>query len=292
MQLTITGYSTALFSTWFFIDELGILLDAGDGVMSGLLQKSRKVKHAFISHADRDHLTGLFQFNQLNARDGLPIIRYPKDCGSFPALAEFTSRFDPHVGGVVWEPIVDQQIIELRKDLVVKAIRNNHVEAPLGTHKSLSYQIFERKRKLKPEFQKLSGNEIKKLREDKGDEFITEDILINVLNYSGDTPVDDCSRWDKSNVLIHEATFLTGYNDAKVETHGNKHSYLEDVMKMVSEIEVEKLILSHFSSRYEAEEIDKRILKLCKEFKIKIPVYRILPGLISRDILAQNPLNS
>ncbi len=39
MNLTITGYSTALFSTWYFIEELGILFDVGDGITSILLQK-------------------------------------------------------------------------------------------------------------------------------------------------------------------------------------------------------------------------------------------------------------
>ncbi|WP_315814720.1 hypothetical protein [Paraflavitalea speifideaquila] len=42
MQFTITGYSTALFSTWYFIEELGLLFDAGDGVSAGLLQKAGK----------------------------------------------------------------------------------------------------------------------------------------------------------------------------------------------------------------------------------------------------------
>ncbi len=95
MQLTITGYSTALFSTWYFVEEWGILFDAGDGLISALLQKSRKIDHVFISHADRDHLTGLLQFNQLNARPGYPIIHYPKDAGSFPVLGEFSRKFDP-----------------------------------------------------------------------------------------------------------------------------------------------------------------------------------------------------
>ena len=89
MKLTITGFSTALFSTWYFIEELGLLFDCGDGASSGLLQKARKVKHAFISHADRDHLTGLLQFNQLNARQGFPKIYFPRDSGSFPFLKEF-----------------------------------------------------------------------------------------------------------------------------------------------------------------------------------------------------------
>ena len=57
MDFTISGYSTALFATWYFIDELDLLFDAGDGVVAGLTQKSGKIKHIFISHADRDHLT-------------------------------------------------------------------------------------------------------------------------------------------------------------------------------------------------------------------------------------------
>jgi len=51
-ELTITGFSTALFSTWYFIDQLGILFDCGDGVSSALMQKAGKIKHVFISHAE------------------------------------------------------------------------------------------------------------------------------------------------------------------------------------------------------------------------------------------------
>ena len=48
MKLTITGFSTALFSTWYFIEELGLLFDCGDGASAGLLQKTRKIKHIFV----------------------------------------------------------------------------------------------------------------------------------------------------------------------------------------------------------------------------------------------------
>ena len=82
----LTGYSTALFSTWLFLEDYGLLFDAGDGVSAGLSQKSRKAKYVFITHADRDHLAGLLQLHQLNAQDGQPLICYPRDCGSFPAL--------------------------------------------------------------------------------------------------------------------------------------------------------------------------------------------------------------
>ena len=110
MRISIQGYSTALFSSWYFIEELGILFDAGDGVVSRLLQKSRKIKHVFITHPDRDHITGLYQLLQLNAFDGHLKVYYPKDSGSFPAMQAFINKFDPHVSACEWVPMDEGKI--------------------------------------------------------------------------------------------------------------------------------------------------------------------------------------
>lgn len=291
MQLTITGYSTALFSTWYFIDELGLLLDAGEGVTSHLLQKSRKVSHVFISHADRDHLTGLFQFNQLNAREGFPIIHYPRDSGSFPALEAFTKRFDPHVGGTVWKPLREGEAITIKDDIVVEAIRNGHLPVVPGITKSFSYKVVQLKTKLRPEFLGLPGEEIRRIIQERGKEQTTTAVRTTLLGYSADTPVEDLQRWNHCQVLIHEATFLGGPEDAHIETHGNKHSTLEQVMEMVSRLEIGQLILGHFSARYHQEQIDQKIRSLCEKYRIDIPVHRILPGEAVKDILHQPPLN-
>ncbi|MFK7946631.1 MAG: MBL fold metallo-hydrolase [Saprospiraceae bacterium] len=288
-NLTISGYSTALFSTWFFVEELGLLFDVGDGVSSALLQKSRKIKQVFISHADRDHLAGLVQFNQLNARKGLPIIHYPADSGSFPAIADFVKKFDPHVDGTVWKPIRENQDFKIKPKVVVHSIRNNHVPAAEGITKSLSYLVKTKTPKLKPEFQGLSGKEIKNLSITKGRDFITNIVSENILGYSGDTPMDNYEHWNDTKILIHEATFLD--NSEKLNNHANKHSTLEDVIKMASEIRIEKLILSHFSSRYGKAEIDAAIRKFCKTYQIEIPIYRILPGEVCFDILGGEIVN-
>jgi ribonuclease Z len=163
MSFKITGYSTALFSTWYFVEELGILFDAGDGLTSGLLQKSRKIKHAFISHADRDHLAGLVQFNQLNARDGFPIIYYPGDSRSFPSMEEFTKKFDPQSQGTLWKPVRENSEVIVNESIIVKAIRNNHVQADAALAKSLSYKVYEVKNKLKREFAALPKDQIRLL---------------------------------------------------------------------------------------------------------------------------------
>lgn len=289
MNLNISGYSTALFSTWYFIEELGLLFDAGEGLTSSLLQKSRKINHVFITHADRDHLTGLFQFNQLNARPGLPQIYFPKDCGSFPAIETFSKKFDPHVSGTKWHPIVPGQVVSIKEGVEVEAFRNNHVETDSDVTKSLSFKVFTVKNKLKSEFLALPPDQIKNIVLEKGKEFTTEKIRTNILSYSGDTPVEDYAAWDNAKILIHEATFLNNA-ESTIKTHGNKHSTLEEVMRMVSEIKVETLVLGHFSSRYSQPEIDNSIEQLYKKYNLKIPVFRILPGQTVLNILNSVPL--
>lgn len=290
MQLTISGYSTALFSTWYFVEELGLLFDCGDGVVSALLQKSRKIENIFISHADRDHLTGLLQLNQLNARQGFPVIHFPKDSGSFNAIRDFSQKFDPHVKGAVWKPIVDGDKIWIRKDIYVEAIRNNHILRSEGLNKSLGYKVVLVKAKLKTEYLALPGTEIRNVIEKLGKEATHTNIETILLSYSGDTPCENFEHWNGSTTLIHEATFLGREEDNEISMHGNRHSSLENVIKAVSEINIERLLLGHFSSRYSGEEIDSNIKSLCEKYKIDVPVYRVLPGETAKDIFSGKAL--
>jgi ribonuclease Z len=291
MYFTITGYSTALFSTWYFIDELRLLFDAGDGLIASLLQKSRKIEHVFISHADRDHVTGLLQFNQLNSRPGYPVIYYPKDSGSFPALNEFSLKFDPHVTGSVWMPISPENDVRIKEDIFVRAIENSHTADKGPGIRSLSYKVIQTKMKLRPEYVKLPAEDIKRLIEQKGKARTHTEVQTNLISYSGDTPVEDLTRWENSKILIHEATFLRDIDDDANVAHPGKHSYLEEVMEMVSGSNIEQLILGHFSSRYTAEQIDRRILELCNKYAINIPVHRVLPGQVGTNILRSQPVN-
>lgn len=288
MKLTIHGYSTALYATWYFIEELGLLFDAGDGVTSHLLGKSGKIKHIFISHADRDHLGGLLQYNQLNAYRA-PKLYYPKDAKSFAYLETFIKQFDPHTSGTEWYPIDDGDEITIKNNYRVQSFENKHINVS-GQLKSLSYKVLETKSKIKPEFKNLSSKEIVAIKEAHGDAFISTKKKRTVLAYSGDTPVFDYELFDNTEILIHEATFLTKEELA----HGNdknKHSALEEVLEMVANISTEKVILGHFSSRYDTAEVDAKIKELIKHYHIKVPIYRMPVGQARHDILNKNPIN-
>lgn len=289
-KLTITGFSTALFSSWYFVDEMSLLFDCGDGACAGLLQKSRKVKHVFISHSDRDHVAGLLQFSQLNSRPGLKIY-YPRDSGSFPALESFTAKFDPQVSGAEWIPVVGGQEIEVRNDLVVRAMENAHIKTDGEQVKSLSFFVEHRVRKLKPEHVGKSGTQIAQIRKDQGEAAITIESSNSVLAYSADTPIEKDGRYNDVETLIHEATFLRDDEIEPDNPRRNKHSSLDQVLKMVADSNIKRLVLGHFSSRYDNDKIDKAIQNGCKELNITIPVYRLLPGWKVVDLLGTQNLN-
>ena len=278
-KLSITAYSTALFSTWVFVEELGLLFDCGDGLVSTLLQKARKIQHAFMSHADRDHLTGLLQFNQLNGREGLTI-SYPKDAGSFPAIANFTAKFDPHISGTRWNPIKAGDIVPLQNNYHARAIANRHVDSERT--KSLSFALTHEKRKLKAEFTVLKGSEIASKRAELGDTALFDTVVDKELIYSGDTPVESDGRYSGTRILIHESTFLRREELGEGRRDRNLHSSLDAVMEMVSEAELQHLILGHFSSRYADTQIDEAVAKEAARCGVDVPISIIYPGRVAR----------
>tara|TARA_R110002111_G_scaffold215145_1_gene277900 strand:+ start:73 stop:939 length:867 start_codon:yes stop_codon:yes gene_type:complete len=280
-QIQITGYSTALFATWYFVEEYGVLFDCGDGTCAALLQKSRKIKHVFVSHADRDHLTGLLQLQQLNGRPDLRIY-YPKDSGSFTALGDFAAKFDPHTSGTQWLPISPGTEIKIRDNLVVRAIENRHVPTQGGKIKSLSFVAESVSRKLKPELVGMAGSEIAAIRVQRGAEQITDESRATELIYSGDTPIETDGRYKHAKILIHEATFLTSGEIEPDNPNRNKHSSLDAVMEMVADSNIGMLILGHFSSRYSDDQIDEAIEGEIVRYGVKIPVKRVYPGRIAQ----------
>lgn len=283
MKLTITASSTALFSTWVFIEELDLLFDAGDGVSAALLQKSRKIKNIFISHADRDHVCGLLQLHQLNARDGVPAIHYPKDCGSFPPLCEFFSRFDPQSGPASWAGLEPDQKIELDNGYAVECIRSAHVVKE-DQVKALAYTLSYTRKRLKQEFQGLPGKEIAGKKKILGEDAITERITEKILGYSGDSPDLNPADWNGVKILIHEATFL------EPQTTRGGHANLQHVIEAAATLNLDALILMHFSSRYQVEEIAREIQQVANHYRPNFPIFALMPGVVQRDILNQSPL--
>jgi ribonuclease Z len=282
-HITITSFSSALFSTWIFVEEFGLLFDAGDGVSAGLGQKSRKVRHIFITHADRDHVCGLLQLYQLNAADGNPAIHYPRDCGSFPALRDFMTQFDPRSGPASWTGIGDGDRVEIARDTVVRARLSDHVVAADSATKALDYTVQRTRRTLHPALHGRSGAEIAELRAAQGEDAVSRVQVDSLLGYSGDAAVLDAARWADVRVLVHECTFL------EPDTARRQHANLPQVMAAAAELDLQALVLMHFSTRYSATEIAEAVTAEADTHQPRFPIYTVMPGAVARDILAATP---
>lgn len=290
-SLTLTGYSTALYATWIFVEELRLLLDAGDGVSAHLLGKSRKAQKVAISHADRDHVTGLLQLQQLNARHNRLEVFYPADSRAFPMLRDFCNAFDPWSGPyVTWTAVRPEQDVPLENDLKLKVMRNTHVPAEAGVIKSVSYFVVREVRKLRPELRGMAGEEIGRLRAERGDDATTYVEERGVLAYAGDTGITDPDPWRGCATLIHEATFLREEDMERGDPRKQRHSVLPDVMRMVRDARPDALVLHHFSSRYEKTEILDAVRREVRELGIAFPVFVLSPGEIVDDILKGEPI--
>lgn len=288
--ITITAFSTALYSTWIFIDQWRLLLDAGDGVCAGLLQKTRKIRTAAITHADRDHLAGLLQLLQLNAREGLPQILYPADSGSFPTLAAFCASFNPHtVGHATWTPMRPGDVVDLGRGHKLREVANSHFTDMGDKIKSLSYFVTESRRSLKPEYLGLPQAELDRLRFQHGAEQLTQVTEESVLAYSGDTPVGDAGVFAGYQILIHEATYLDHEDAGDQSTRRNQHSVLPDVLRLAQQARPGTLILTHFSPRYKVAQVLDAVRRECRLLQPGFPIHVVPPGEIVRDVLNTEP---
>ncbi len=283
--LTLHGASTALFSTWFMVEEWGVLFDCGDGVSAALMHKARKVRHVFLSHPDRDHISGMLQFHQLYGGSHLRIY-YPADAGSFAPLAEFCTRFDPQITGTTWVPLTAGDVVDIGKGRSVRAIENGHIRGIKPGIRSLSFIVQQSVRKLRAEHHGKTGPEIAALRKAGGNDAIT-DLSVSVpLIYGADTPVETDGRYDDADILIHEATFLNHDDGSPDDPRRFKHSMLDDVLAMVATTRVRHLVLTHFSSRYSAAQINGAVRAGAEAHSLTCAISLVLPGMVSRDILS------
>jgi ribonuclease Z len=139
--------------------------------------------------------------------------------------------------------------IELSRELVVTVSATRH------TLPSLGYLVWERRKKLRPQYQSLTGEQIRDLRL-AGTE-VTEERRIPILAYTGDTApegLDAAPAMYEAKILITEMTFVApSHKKDKIHKHG--HMHLDDFVARAARFKNEVIIAMHFSTRYHDSQI-------------------------------------
>ena len=280
--MKIAAYSTALYSTWIFVEELRLLFDAGDGVAAALGGKGRKAKTVALSHSDRDHVTGLLQLQQLHARhNGLRVL-YPADSRGIPLLADFCRRFDPWAGPYVnWERVLPDERVALEGDLALIPVTNTHV--PGRGVRSLGYKVVRTVRKLKAEYAGTPGAVLATMDREE----TTQAFERPLLAFSGDTGPMDPATWAGQPILLHEATFLRQADVERGPERTQLHSCLDEVLDLARAARPGRLVLTHLSPRYAEAEARAAIETMAREMRLDFPVWLVPPGRLVSDVFAE-----
>ncbi len=248
--LTIEGYSRAAVQTYWRIPELKIGFDFGAQPWSFMGTSTW-----FVSHTHLDHVAALpvYVARRRMMKMEPPTIYMPESTiEHVEKILRLFTRLDRGRLPCQLLPARPGEEIELSREHVMTVSATRH------TVPSLGFVVWDRRRKLKPEFHGLSGDEIRDLRLS-GRE-VTEEIRIPLLAYVGDSSpegLDACPAMYEAKVLITEITFVApSHRKDKIHKYG--HIHLDDIIERRDRFKNELIIASHFSTRY----LDGRIRRL------------------------------
>jgi ribonuclease Z len=251
--LTIEGYSRAAVQTYWRIPELKLGFDLGAQPWGFMGTASW-----FVSHTHLDHIAALpvYVARRRMMKMEPPTIYLPEYAVEpVQRMLRAFSRLDRGRLPCELVGVSPGDEIELSRELVVTASATSH------TLPSLGYVVWERRRKLKPEYRDLSGDQIRDLR--LGGTEVTQERRIARVAYLGDSAppgLDNCPAMYEAEVLILEITFVARRH-RKEKIHKLGHIHLDDFVERRGRFQNKLIIASHFSTRYHAGQVRNYVAK-------------------------------
>ncbi len=252
-DLTIEGWSRAAVQTYWRVAELGVGFDLGAQPWSFMGTDTW-----FVSHAHLDHIAALPVYvarRRMMKMDPPTIYLPPTAIKPVEEILKNFTRLDRGRLPADLQPIEPGMEIELSREYAVTTVATQH------TVPSMGFIVWQRRRKLKPEYQGLEGHEIRDLRQ--GGIEVTEERRDAVLAYLGDSSppgLDNNPEMYESKVLICELTFVApGHRKEKIHKFG--HIHLDDLVDRRDRFKNELVIAAHLSTRYHANTVRKMVEK-------------------------------
>lgn len=260
MRLTLAGIevdaiSEAGVQTCIQLPGMGIAFDIGRCPLSAVARDT-----VLITHTHMDHIGGIVYHASLRELRGMRPAKYVLSPGSvsdvealFAAFSRLTREEIPY--RIV--PLGVGESLSLARGVSVTPFRSYHRLPCQG------YAVKRRKKKLLPEYAGLPGPEIGRLYR----EGVTIEEHIETLEvaFTGDTTIEVVEREEavrKARLLVMEVTFL-GEKVSVKKARSLGHIHLDEVAERADLFENEAILLTHFSARYERDEIlealDKRL---------------------------------
>jgi len=250
-EMTIEGYSRAAVQSCWRVPEFKLLMDLGVQPWDFM-----GVPTALISHAHLDHIAALpvYVSRRRMMKMDPPTIYLPEEMvDNVHRMLKAWQRLDR--GRMLCElvPVKPGDEFEISREHVVTAFPTVH------TVPSVGYIVWDRRRKLKPEYQGLPGEKIRDLRMN-GEE-VTHEIRYPLVCYTGDTAppgLDNEPAAYEAQILITELTFFRPEH-RREKIHKFGHMHLDDLIARKDKFKNELVIVAHFSTRYHEHQIRRAV---------------------------------
>jgi ribonuclease Z len=252
--LTIEGYSRAAVQTYWRIPELKLGFDFGAQPWSFM-----GTPVWFLSHTHLDHVASLpvYVARRRMMKMEPPTIYLPEHAVEpLEKILRLFTRLDRGRMPCTLVAVKPGDEVELSREHVVTVSATKH------TVPSLGFVVWERRKKLKPEFHALTGEQIRDLRLS-GTE-VTEELRLPLVAYLGDSApegLDSCQAMYEARILITEVTFVhPSHKKDKIHKYG--HIHLDDIIERRDRFKNELIIASHLSTRYEGNRALKYVKRM------------------------------
>ncbi len=250
-ELTIEGYSRAAVQTYWRVPELRLGFDLGAHPWDFMGTPSW-----LISHTHLDHVAALpvYIARRRMMKMEPPTVYLPEHAvSSVERMLQGFSRLDRGRLPCNFVGVRPGDEYELSRELVLTVGKTFH------TIPSVCYIVWDRRKKLKPEYLDLSGDQIRDLRQ--GGTEVTSEVRFPLVAYMGDTSpkgLDENPDIYQAKILISEMTFAAP-DHRKELIHKSGHMHLDDYVRRKNKFENELIVCGHFSTRYGPRQAEKLV---------------------------------
>ncbi len=249
-HFTLEGFSRAPVMTFWRVPEYKLGFDLGWQPWEFM-----GAPRWFVSHAHMDHVLALPAYIARRRMMQMepPTIYFPEQ--KVADLRQFLGAFCRLEQSALPCEIVGVRPgdeVELSRELVVSVHKTWHGVPSVG------YIVWERRKKLKPEYLELSGVEIRDLNL-AGVEISYEQRFPRLAFLGDSSPrgLDENPDMYLADVLVAEMTHISQHRNEPFQLPG--HMRLEDYVERQDKFQNKKIVASHFSVRYSMREIQARI---------------------------------
>jgi ribonuclease Z len=249
--LTIEGYSRAAVQSYWRVAELKLGFDLG-----GQPWDFMGTPTWLLSHTHLDHIAALpvYVARRRMMKMEPPTVYLPAYAlEDVRRLLLIMQRLDRGRQVCDLKGLNAGDEVALSREHVLTAFATTH------TIPSLGFLVWDRRFKLKEEYQGLPGDKIRDLR--LGGTEVTREVRTPLLCYTGDTSpagLDAFPPAFQARVLITELSFVRP-NHRREKIHKFGHMHLDDFIERADRFENELIVAGHLSTRYTEPEVRRTV---------------------------------